>query len=486
MSIRLCTLGIPALLCLLVGCVPAERAGIRRGADELAPNKGEAVVYELYQAPEKLLLDDGPPRSVSADSETGRRSAEAAWNLELTGWSAPDRRNPWLRNAVTDELIALLDGETFFRGEELARLSIGGSSPIRLRLEPGERSLETRIGRGKVTKWELSVPEDGQISIDLRQASFSGPPGGVITTLAWEESGFYRVADQDRRIRESMRALFSASDAFNALSAPSREDIEELIESDPYAFSLASGGHDARKSLVALLHRLGLRELRDSLISILLEPRDIRHPALEGHIELYARATEFPRSRIDEDAWALEDFDGAFWALRYGNLALLEDLIKLGAPCALHRQEIDASAHDSLLVEALRAGDLVMIDALLDLPTARNAHRPAGGFDAVPDIIVCARENLVHGLELLLARGIDVNEVYTYADYGHGGGMTALSEAARADKLDVIRLLLDAGADPTISLEVWSDDRPEVEYLTAIDYASSPGARALLEPRGES
>jgi ankyrin repeat protein len=102
---------------------------------------------------------------------------------------------------------------------------------------------------------------------------------------------------------------------------------------------------------------------------------------------------------------------------------------------------------------------------------------PAGGA-SLADLLAAADVGDVAGVRAALAAGVDVDGKDP-AEFTLGGesrgGMTALQLAARAGHADVVRALLDAGAD----VEQWSDDmmggrRP------ALLYAAAAGREAVV------
>lgn len=67
----------------------------------------------------------------------------------------------------------------------------------------------------------------------------------------------------------------------------------------------------------------------------------------------------------------------------------------------------------------------------------------------------------------------DVDRRGTFGGPRHGSGVTALHLAAQNDCVDVVQILLDAGADPSI--------RDELFNGTPADWAEHGGSTAALE-----
>jgi len=96
------------------------------------------------------------------------------------------------------------------------------------------------------------------------------------------------------------------------------------------------------------------------------------------------------------------------------------------------------------LSDAIRAGDLGAIRSLLDAGADIRYVRPRGytaTIDAMYTDQSCDDAQLIPILQLLIERGADPDAA---SDYGE----SALTVAAHRGRLDVVRALLDAGADP--------------------------------------
>jgi ankyrin repeat protein len=94
-----------------------------------------------------------------------------------------------------------------------------------------------------------------------------------------------------------------------------------------------------------------------------------------------------------------------------------------------------------LLHQAIRAGDLAEVARLLDAG-ADVHYREPHGYDAVIDAVFTADQTrLIPLLQLLIDRGANLNGVTDYSE-------SALRVLSRQGRWDVIRFLLNAGADP--------------------------------------
>jgi ankyrin repeat protein len=93
----------------------------------------------------------------------------------------------------------------------------------------------------------------------------------------------------------------------------------------------------------------------------------------------------------------------------------------------------------------------LLIDQGADLDTVSS-----GNVARVPPLGTAAFARLVPMARLLLDAGADVN--------GRGdGGFTALHSAAQNGHVELVRLLLERGADPDLALE---DGRRPVDFAT--------------------
>jgi beta-lactamase regulating signal transducer with metallopeptidase domain len=104
----------------------------------------------------------------------------------------------------------------------------------------------------------------------------------------------------------------------------------------------------------------------------------------------------------------------------------------------------DPESSGTALIEAARAGDLAMVETLLELGADPDQALLRDG----NPLIVAAMQGHLAVVERLLDAGADVNRIVQYDE-------TPLINAARAGHLPVVRALLARGAD--INLGVWAD-----------------------------
>ncbi|MDB5284131.1 MAG: ankyrin repeat family protein [Bacteroidota bacterium] len=102
---------------------------------------------------------------------------------------------------------------------------------------------------------------------------------------------------------------------------------------------------------------------------------------------------------------------------------------------------------------ACRWGDVPMINILL--ANGATVYQPRSPKGRTPLMVACAYSGGNTVTKILLHAGADANAVAT-------DGTTALMLAAKNAKLDVVEILLAAGADPL---------KKDVAGLTALDYA---------------
>ncbi|WP_369933842.1 ankyrin repeat domain-containing protein [Xanthomonas tesorieronis] len=119
-------------------------------------------------------------------------------------------------------------------------------------------------------------------------------------------------------------------------------------------------------------------------------------------------------------------------------------LIAAGASVNAALADLDVSG--TPLIQAARAGDLAMVDTLLELGADPNQALLRDG----NPLIVAAMQGHLPVVERLLDAGADVNGIVQYDE-------TPLINAAREGHLPVVRALLARGAD--INLGVWADQQ---------------------------
>jgi ankyrin repeat protein len=120
------------------------------------------------------------------------------------------------------------------------------------------------------------------------------------------------------------------------------------------------------------------------------------------------------------------------WAAYHGDLELVRRLIKAGAEVDA-RNEFGASA----LSEAATQGSTGIIQALLDAGADPNAANPEGE----TPLMVVARTDDVDAAKALLDAGAEINAKEEW------GGQSALMWAAAQSQPEMVKLLVDNGAD---------------------------------------
>jgi ankyrin repeat protein len=127
-------------------------------------------------------------------------------------------------------------------------------------------------------------------------------------------------------------------------------------------------------------------------------------------------------------------------------------------------------AVDEALAWASRNDRLEALDALL----ARGARLEANVYRGTA-LMWAAATGRVAAVQRLIELGADPNERSTFGGPEHGEGTVPLHLAAQAGHLEVIRVLLEAGADRTVRDALY-DGTPE----GWADYCGQPEAAALL------
>ena len=128
-----------------------------------------------------------------------------------------------------------------------------------------------------------------------------------------------------------------------------------------------------------------------------------------------------------------------------------------------------SAPHNSTLITAVPSGDAAAVERLLS-PLHNAEFRDDRGTALLP---LAARAGRVEVVQLLLGKGADVNATA----FLEGAGKTALMEAALNNRPEVVKLLIDAGA--------YIDQQEAETGFTALSHASSQSnedvVRALLE-----
>ena len=127
------------------------------------------------------------------------------------------------------------------------------------------------------------------------------------------------------------------------------------------------------------------------------------------------------------------------------------------------------------LLEASRTGDAAMMELLLQAGANPSLAHPEGQ----TPLLAAARSGSVPAVRLLLARGVDVNAAEA------GQQTTALMWAAAENHLDVVELLIEAGADVNRQAHVTSlTDRKNADHptggFTALMFAARSGDETMV------
>jgi hypothetical protein len=185
--------------------------------------------------------------------------------------------------------------------------------------------------------------------------------------------------------------------------------------------------HDLTPANLRVAAGLGHQELLDEL----LLPGGELAPAAGAHRGYYRPHSGFPAWRPSDAPAEIRD-EALAWAARNGRDAALHTLVERGA-------SVDADVYRGTpLAWAAFTGQSAAIRTLVGL-------------------------------------GADVDRLGTFGGPEHGLGVTALHLAAQNGRLDAIRALLEAGADPKIRDSLY--DSPPEGWA---EHGEQPEAQALL------
>jgi ankyrin repeat protein len=106
---------------------------------------------------------------------------------------------------------------------------------------------------------------------------------------------------------------------------------------------------------------------------------------------------------------------------------------------------------DEALVYACKSGRLEVLPLLVD----RGARVDADPYRGTP-LIWAASKSRIDVARWLLDHGAPVNQTATFGGPSHGQGVTALHLAAQSGLLEMVRFLIQEGADPAITDELYN------------------------------
>jgi ankyrin repeat protein len=130
------------------------------------------------------------------------------------------------------------------------------------------------------------------------------------------------------------------------------------------------------------------------------------------------------------------------------------------------------------LTRAAGEGDIADIQKLLDRGADINEDATLGGVIAGSPLSYAAYHCRIEAVKYLIHKGADINNATGYADYGDsGGGLRPLHMAASSGCTEVIKLLLDAGAD----IDVRANERRGAALAMAAYAGHSKSVKYLLE-----
>jgi uncharacterized protein len=176
------------------------------------------------------------------------------------------------------------------------------------------------------------------------------------------------------------------------------------------------------------------------------------------------------KSGADVDVRSGDGSTPLLWATHGSAHEIARALITAGAA-------VDAANDYGItpLLHASRLGDAPMVELLLQAGADPTRAHPEGE----TPLLAAARSGSVPAVRLLLARGIDVNAAEKFQQ------TTALMWAAAEGHIDVVDLLLEAGADPNLQAHVTSlTQRHNADHPTggfsALMWAARNGNDALV------
>ncbi len=155
----------------------------------------------------------------------------------------------------------------------------------------------------------------------------------------------------------------------------------------------------------------------------------LMYAAMAGKVEAVQRIVE---SNVDLNLMDRNGFSALMWAQRKKRAEVVTILTKAGA-----FDYLEAERREKELIDASVAGNVVAVKKLLDAGVNINARGTKGS--ATP-LIIAAERNQVDLLKLLLERGADIN-------VRDEKWQSALFHATANDRPDVIGILIQKNAD---------------------------------------
>jgi ankyrin repeat protein len=176
------------------------------------------------------------------------------------------------------------------------------------------------------------------------------------------------------------------------------------------------------------------------------------------------------KSGADVNATSGDGSTPLLWAVNNGSVEIARVLIA-------NKAAVDAANDFGItpLLQASRVGDSAMVDLLLRSGANPSKAHPEGE----TPLMAASRSGSVAAVRLLLARGVEVNHAETLQN------TTALMWAAAEGHIDVVDVLMEAGADANRQGHITTlSDRNNSDYptggFTALMFAARAGNDAMV------